>query len=115
MARLTRPLSTQRSWPRLGFTGPSRPALLKQMNVRELLTLLRANQPCSRADLVRMSGLSAPTVSSSVDYLERRKLVNRLGPGSSNGGRRPDMLAFNSSYGYVAGIDLGGSTIRLAL
>lgn len=85
------------------------------MNARELLALLRANTPCSRADLVRMSGLSAPTVSSGIAYLERKQLVKRLGPGSSNGGRRPDMLSFNSSYGYVGGVDLGGSNIRLAL
>src|SRR5215470_5397535 len=95
--------------------GRSGPALLKQMNARELLSLLRAHNPSSRADLVRMSGLSAPTVSSVVRYLERKHLVNRLGPGSSSGGRRPDMLAFNSDYGYVVGVDLGGSTVRLAL
>ena len=94
--------------------GPSRPGLLKQMNARQLLSLLRANNPCSRADLVRLSGLSAPTVSSAIDYLERKKLVTRLGLGSSNGGRRPDMIAFNSSRGVVAGVDLGGSTVRLA-
>ena len=94
--------------------GPSRPGLLKQMNARQLLGLLRVNNPCSRADLVRLSGLSAPTVSSAIDYLERKKLVTRLGLGSSNGGRRPDMIAFNSSRGVVAGVDLGGSTVRLA-
>jgi glucokinase len=94
--------------------GPSRPHLLKQMNARQLLALLRANNPCSRADLVRLSGLSAPTVSSVVDYLERKKLVSRLGLGSSSGGRPPDMIAFNSSRGVVAGVDLGGSTVRLA-
>ena len=96
-------------------SGRSGPALLKRMNAREILALLRSHSPCSRADLVRMSGLSAPTVSSVVDYLERKHLVNQLGPGSSSGGRRPDMLAFNSNYGYVAGVDLGGSTVRLAL
>lgn len=101
--------------PRTGTTGPSRPALLKQMNARELLSLVRSNNPCSRADLVRMSGLSAPTVSSVIEYLERKRFVNRLGPGNSSGGRRPDMLAFNSDFAYVAGVDLGGSTIRLAL
>jgi predicted NBD/HSP70 family sugar kinase len=95
--------------------GPSRPGLLKEMNARDLVALLRANNPCSRADLVRLSGLSAPTVSSVVAYLERKRLINQLGPGSSNGGRRPDMLSFNSAYGYVCGVDLGGSNIRLAL
>src|SRR5215468_3899362 len=104
------PASGQRS-----HAEHSGPALLKHMNARHLLSLLRTNNPCSRADLVRMSGLSAPTVSSVIEYLERKQLVNRLGPGSSSGGRRPDMLTFNSTYGYVCGVDLGGSTIRLAL
>ncbi len=95
--------------------APSRPGLLKKLNARQVLNLLRSHSPCSRADLVRMSGLSAPTVSSTVAYLLRGDLVKELGLGTSNGGRRPDMLCFNSSYGYVAGVDLGGSNIRLAI
>src|SRR6185437_198801 len=91
---------------------PSRPTLLKQLNSRQVLTLLRRNSPCSRADLVRLSGLSAPTVSSVVAYLQRKHLIKELGLGSSNGGRRPDMLCFDPSYGCVAGVDLGGSNIR---
>ena len=94
--------------------GPSRPGLLKQLNASQVLTLLRSHNPCSRADLVRMSGLSAPTVSSTVVYLQRKGLINELGLGTSNGGRRPDMLCFNSNFGYVAGVDLGGTNIRLA-
>jgi len=85
------------------------------MNSRELLNLLRANSPCSRADLVRLSGLSAPTVSSTIELLEKRNLVEYLGPGTSNGGRRPDLLRFNSKYGCVAGVDIGGSNLRLVL
>ncbi len=95
--------------------GPSRPGLLKQLNAGQLLSLLRSHNPCSRADLVRMSGLSAPTVSSTVAYLQRKGLIKELGLGTSNGGRRPDMLCFNSTYGYVAGVDLGGTNIRLAI
>jgi glucokinase len=95
--------------------GPSRPGLLKQLNARQLLNLLRSHNPCSRADLVRMSGLSAPTVSSTVAYLQRKGLIKELGLGTSNGGRRPDMLCFDSNYGCVAGVDLGGTNIRLAI
>ena len=62
-----------------------------------------------------MSGLSAPTVSSTVAYLQRKGLIKELGLGTSNGGRRPDMLCFNSTFGYVAGVDLGGTNIRLAI
>ena len=75
--------------------SPSRPGLLKQLNAGQLLNLLRSHNPCSRADLVRMSGLSAPTVSSTVAYLQRKGLIKELGLGTSNGGRRPDMLCFN--------------------
>lgn len=71
--------------------------------------------PCSRADLVRYSGLSAPTVSNTVAYLERKGLVEPLGPGDSNGGRPPDVIRFNSQCGYVAGIDIGTSLLRIAL
>jgi len=95
--------------------APSGPGLLKELNARQVLSLLRSHSPCSRADLVRMSGLSAPTVSSTVAYLQRKGLTKELGLGTSNGGRRPDMICFNASYGCVAGVDLGGTNIRLAI
>jgi predicted NBD/HSP70 family sugar kinase len=97
------------------LTGSFRPFVLRQWNARELLALLRSNSPCSRADLVRLSGLSAPTVSSTIEALEKKNLVERLGLGTSNGGRRPDLLRFNSKYGFVAGVDIGGSNLRLVV
>lgn len=84
-------------------------------NVRELLRLLRRHSPVSRADLVRRSGLTAPTVSAGVAKLQRRNLVVALGPGSSSGGRPPALLEFNARHGYVIGVDIGGSCVRLAL
>lgn len=96
-------------------TQPSRPSHLRQVNARGLLRLLRENSPCSKADLVRLSGLSAPTVSSAVAYLESLDLVENLGDGESNGGRPPEMLRFNASHGYVAGVDIGGTRLRMVL
>src|SRR4051794_16922182 len=95
--------------------APLRPAYLRQMNARALLRLLREHNPCSKADLVRLSGLSAPTVSSAVAYLESLGLVENLGDGESSGGRPPEMLRFNSSHGYVAGVDIGGTRLRMVL
>jgi glucokinase len=80
-----------------------------------LLKLLRAHNPCSKADLVRYSGLSAPTVSSGIGRLEELELVQRMGDGKSNGGRPPGMLRFNSTYGYVAAVDIGGTRLRMML
>jgi len=100
--------------PQVGV-GPARPALLKEMNAREVLRVLRQNTPCSRADLVRLTGLTAPTVSAAIERLIDEKLVESLGFGSSNGGRRPNMLRFNAQYGYVLAVDLGGTVLRVAL
>jgi glucokinase len=85
------------------------------MNAREVLRVLRQNNPCSRADLVRLTGLTAPTVSAAVEQLMEQDLVESLGFGSSNGGRRPSMLRFNASYAHVLAVDLGGSSLRVAL
>ncbi len=94
---------------------PGRPGLLQEVNVREILRLLRGHSPCSRADLARYSGLSAPTVSSAVARLKQRRLIEEVGQGSSNGGRPPALLRFNSSFGFVVGVDIGGSQVRVAL
>ena len=95
--------------------GPGRPGLLRKVNSSEILRLLRLHGPCSRADLTRASGLSAPTVSSSVEYLQRKGLVVEIGVGNSKKGRPPGLLRFNCSFGHVAGVDIGGFAVRIAL
>jgi glucokinase len=85
------------------------------MNARGLLQLLQAHNPCSKADLVRFSGLSAPTVSSGIAHLERLDLIEKLGEGESNGGRPPGLLRFNARRGYVAAVDIGGTRLRMML
>jgi glucokinase len=87
----------------------------REGTANELLRLLRRDSPMSRADLVRSSGLTAPTVSAGIAKLMRRNLVVELGHGSSNGGRPPGLLDFNTRYGYVVGVDIGGSFVRVAL
>ena len=88
---------------------------MREANVRHLLGLLHRHSPCSRADLVRFSGLTAPTVSAAISALERRDLVTAIGNGRSSGGRPPGLLEFNARHGYVLGADIGGSNVRLAL
>src|SRR3981081_4151090 len=90
-------------------SSPSRPSHLRRSNARGLLHLLRQYNPCSKADLVRLSGLSAPTVSSGVAHLESLGLVESMGDGESSGGRPPGLLRFNARHGYVAAADIGGA------
>jgi glucokinase len=91
------------------------PSVLRDINLREVLRLLRVHNPCSCSDLARYSGLSVPTVAASVSRLEHMGLAKRLGKGSSSGGRPPDLLRFNESYGYVAGIEISDTQIRLSI
>jgi glucokinase len=95
--------------------APGGPPRMREANVRHLLRLLHHHAPCSRADLVRLSGLTAPTVSAAIGSLQRRDLVTAIGNGSSSGGRPPGLLEFNARHGYVVGADIGGSNVRLAL
>ena len=94
---------------------PSRPAHLRQANARLLLRLIQTHTPCSKADLVRYSGLSAPTITSCVALLEKLDLVEAIGDGQSNGGRPPGLLRFNAKHGYVAAADIGGTRLRMML
>jgi len=89
---------------------------LRALNLERILDVVMA-QPGSftRPQLIRATGLSAPTVGSLVAQLERRGLVRDLGPGPSSGGRRPSFMELNARYGFIAGIDLGPTKTRIAV
>jgi glucokinase len=94
---------------------PPRQHLLRDASTQIVLGLLRKHGPCSRADIVRYSGLSAPTVSTAVQQLQAMGLVDPMGVGLSNGGRPPHVIQYNSRFGYVIGMDIGTREVRTAL
>jgi len=77
------------------------------LNKVKAIDIIRKNDGISRAEIAKMSGLSAPTVSRIVDALITDGMVTEIGEGKSNGGRRPTLLRFSGSSNYVIGIDLG--------
>ena len=93
----------------------ARPALLRQTNAQLLLRLLRGAGPCSKADLVRASGLSAPTVTNVVAHLASAGLVEPVGEGDSTGGRPPDIIRFRAERGCVVGAEIGPDFLRFLL
>lgn len=93
----------------------ARPPLLRQTNAQVLLNLLRETGGCSKADLVRASGLSAPTVANVVALLASAGLVETIGEGDSTGGRRPDMLRFRAERGCVVGAEIRPDSLRFLL
>jgi len=62
-------LASDRKTP--GVRSDIQPQLLRRMTVRRILAVLQERGPSSRADITRVSGISAPTVSKAVtDLLE---------------------------------------------
>lgn len=82
-----------------------------KLNTRRVLKLIRDNPSISRAEISKLSGLSAPTVSRIVEDLINEGLVEEIGIGVSNGGRRPSLLKFCPDNNFIIGIDLGTTNI----
>ena len=92
-----------------------RPSLLRHTNALMILKLLREVGSCSRADLVRASGLSAPTVTNVVSDLLAANLIKPLGEGESSGGRPPDMISFKAERGCLLAVEIKASLISFLL
>jgi glucokinase len=92
-----------------------RPSVLRHTNALSILTLLRECGSCSRADLVRASGLSAPTVTNVVKDLLSANLIEPLGEGESSGGRPPDMIRFKAERGCLLGVEISAKSLSFLL
>jgi len=92
-----------------------RPSVLRHTNAHGILNLLRECGSCSRADLVRASGLSAPTVTNVVKDLLSANLVEPLGEGESSGGRPPDMIRFKAERGCLLAVAITAEDVNLLL
>jgi predicted NBD/HSP70 family sugar kinase len=80
-----------------------------------LLRHVRTGRARSRADLVALTGASRNTVSARVDQLIAAKLLEEGGRGWSTGGRPPTLLQFNSRAGCVLAVDLGVTSVDVAV
>ena len=95
--------------------GARQPHLLKQTDARKVLLHLRENDFASLDKLERHTGLSSSRLSAAVSILVKARLVERASSGKSNAGRRNNAFRINAGYGYVVGVDIGGSNLRIAL
>jgi glucokinase len=91
-------------------------AHLRRLNLERVLAAAMAREgPFTRAELIEVTGLSAPTVGSLASSLIHVGLLTDIGAGPSRGGRRPVRMEFNARHGFVAAIDLGPTRTRLGL
>ncbi|MGI8810922.1 MAG: ROK family transcriptional regulator [Pyrinomonadaceae bacterium] len=80
---------------------------VRDINQSVFLNLIRKRQPVSRADIAKLTGLRAGTVSAIVNRLIKSNLVYEGTEGPSSGGRRPKNLYINAESSYVLAVDVG--------
>jgi len=95
----------------------ARPESMGRLNEKTVFKEIRLDDPISRADIARTTGLSKPTVSRAVDSLLRQNLVfeGDILDGHREVGRKPRGLRFNPKAAVFESIDIGGTKIIFAL
>ena len=88
--------------------------LMVDMNRNLVLNVLRTGA-ASRADVVRMTGLSPTTVSAIVSELIESGLINEAGEGKSSGGRPPLLLRIDDERNYIVGLKVTRFDISIAV
>jgi predicted NBD/HSP70 family sugar kinase len=97
-----------------GMFAAGQPRLLRAINERTILELIRRTGTTSRAQIARESGLSKPTVSLALGGLIEAGLVHEVG--RATGGKGPSAVLYelNPAAGWVVGIDVGRHWVRAA-
>jgi len=90
---------------------------LPKLSDAELKALdhIRKKGPLSRTSIAKLLGISRASITTIVGNLVDADVLIEVGHGKSGGGRRPQLLDVNPEMGFVAGIDLGATSVDLAL
>jgi predicted NBD/HSP70 family sugar kinase len=87
---------------------------VKRNNLQLVLSTVVQHEPLARADLVRLTHMSKPTVSSLIDELLTRGILSEIGAGASKGGRKPILLRFNSERHHLLAFEMGRAGFKAA-
>jgi predicted NBD/HSP70 family sugar kinase len=89
--------------------------VMRLMNERAVFERIRLLGPVSRPQLAEATGLSKPTISLALTNLERCGLVRHVGHRTGNSGRAALLYEMRPEAGWVVGVDVGRSWVRVAL
>ena len=76
---------------------------------------LRRQGRISRGEVSSITGWSKAKAAQEVRSLVEKGYLLEVGEGVSQGGRKPRLLRINNELGYVAGIDIGATSVEIAL
>src|SRR5215213_10293003 len=90
------------------------PILVNSAEV-EILRALRRQGRISRSEISHITGWSKAKASQEIRSLVEKGYLVEIGEGVSQGGRKPRLLRINNQLGYIAGIDIGATSLDIAL
>ncbi|WP_256761103.1 ROK family transcriptional regulator [Cohnella sp. WQ 127256] len=90
--------------------------LMKEINTAMIMNLLHREVRITRAELTKITKLSATTVSTLIEELIANNFVEEVGEKPSSGaGRKAISLQINKDGGYVIGISIGNNSLICAV
>ena len=90
------------------------PILVNSAEV-EIMRALRRQGRISRSEISSITGWSKAKASQEIRSLVDKGYLVEVGEGVSQGGRKPRLLRINHQLGYIAGIDIGATSMDIAL
>ena len=81
----------------------------------EVMRALRRQGRISRTEISNITGWSKAKASQEIRSLVNKGYLMEFGEGISQGGRKPGLLQINNQLGYIAGIDIGATSMDIAL
>jgi glucokinase-like ROK family protein len=90
------------------------PILVNSAEV-EIMRALRMQGRISRSEISNITGWSKAKATQEIRNLVNKGYLVEIGEGVSKGGRRPRLLRINNQLGYIAGIDIGATSLDVAL
>jgi glucokinase-like ROK family protein len=81
----------------------------------EIMRALRMQGRISRSEVSKITGWSKAKASQEIRNLVEKGYLVEVGEGISEGGRKPRLLRINNQLGYIAGIDIGATSLEVAL
>lgn len=89
-------------------------AVMRQQNAKMILSLIN-QEPLSRADIAKITGLTRAAVTIITDELLNKGLISELPTKSSSVGRQPVLLLLNHDAMYTVGINIAREEITIAI
>ena len=82
---------------------------------KNLIDLILSHEEMTKAELVSYTDYSRSKINACIDSLLKKQIIKNNGSIVFTGGRRPKVLTMNGSFGLVAGVDIGATSIALVL